>query len=164
MFVRKNLVDLTGCGTNTGYVIDFIKICFNTQLLNLDEICRFYLKEGLSASQIAAHFGVSKSVIIGCVNRLKIGTKSAKGRMTNPNNFRHHNPPFGYKVKDNKLVLNGAELKICRAVVELIGREKRGVRETARELEERAFKTRRGRAKWGHFVVQQIFNRWKDKL
>ncbi len=150
--------------TNTNYLIDFIKIYFKTQLLNSEEIRHFYLKDGLSASQIATHYGVSKSVIIGWVNRLKIGSKSAQGRMTNPINFRHHNPPFGYKVKDNKLVLNGAELKICRVIVDLMGRKMRGLRETARELECRGFKTRRGRSKWGHFVVQQIFNRWRDKL
>lgn len=158
------MVDLSVHGTNTSYLLDFIRICFKPQLLNSAEIKRFYLKEGHSAAQIAAHFGVSKSVIIGWINRLKIGSKSAQGRMTNPNNFRHHNPPYGYKVKDNKLVLNNAELKICRAVVELMGRKKCGARETARELTSRGFKSRRGEVKWGHLVVQQIFKRWKDKL
>lgn len=157
-------MDLSVYGTNTTYLLDFIEICFKPQLLNSSEIKQFYVKEGLSASQIAAHYGVSKGVIIGWINRLKIGPKSAKGRMTNPNNFRHHNPPYGYKVKDNKLALNNAELRVCRAVVELMGRKKSGARETARELISRGFKNRRGEVVWGHLVVQQIFKRWKDKL
>lgn len=158
------LVDQAGYGTNTSYLVDFIKICFKPKLLNPAEIKRFYLNEELSAAQIAAHYGVSKSVIIGWINRLKIGSKSAKGRMTNPNNFRHHNPPYGYKVKDNKLVLNSAELKMCRAVVEYMGRKKCSARQTARELEKRGYKNRRGELNWGHLTIQQIFKRWKDKL
>ncbi len=151
-------------GKNTTYLTDFIKISFKPQLLNPAEIRNLYLKEGLSAAQIAAQYGVSKSVIIGWVNRLRIGAKTAQGRMTNPKNFRHHNPPYGYKVKDNRLALNNVELRVCRAVVELMGRNKCGARETARELAARGFKNRRGDATWGHLVVQQIFKRWKDKL
>lgn len=162
--MEQKLVDLSVHGTNTSYLLDFIRICFKPQLLNSAEIRHFYLKEGLSASQIASHYGVSKTVIIGWINRLKIGSKSATGRMTNPNNFRHHNPPYGYKVRDNKLVLNNAELKVCRAVVELMGRKKCGAREAARELTSRGFKNRRGDSTWGHLVVQQIFKRWKGKL
>ncbi len=158
------MVDLSVHGTNTSYLFDFIQICFKTQLLNPAEIRHFYLKEGLSAAQIADRYGVSKSVIIGWVNRLGIGAKTSEGRMTNPNNFRHHNPPYGYKVKDNKLVLNKAEIKFCRVVVELMARKKAGARETARELTKRGFKNRQGEVKWGHLVVQQIFKRWKNKL
>ena len=160
----SNLVDQAEYGTNPTYLLDFIQICFKPQLLNSAEIKHLYVKVGLSASQIADRLGVSKAVIVGWINRLKIGPKSSKGRMTNPNNFRHHNPPYGYKVKDNKLVLNKSELRICRAVVELMGRKKCGARETARELTRRGFKNRRGETKWGHLVVQQIYLRWKDKL
>lgn len=164
MYLGLVLVDQSVRGTNTSYVLDFIAICFKSQLLNSAEIRRLYLKESLSAAQIASRFGVSRAVILSTVKRLGIGTKSAVGRMTNPNNFRHHNPPYGYKVKDNKLVLNSSELKICRAVVEMMGRKKCGARETARELVSRGFKNRRGEVAWGHLVVQQIFKRWKDKV
>lgn len=153
-----------GYDTNTSYLTDFVRISFKPQLLNPHEIRKLYLKEGLSAAQIASRFGVSKSVIVSWVNRLKIGSKSAQGRMTNPNNYRHHNPPYGYKVKDNKLALNKSEMKMCRMVVELMGRKKVGARETARELTVRGYKNRRGKTTWGHLVVQQIFKRWKDKL
>jgi hypothetical protein len=158
------MVDQVEYGTNPTYLIDFIQICFKPQLLNSAEIKHLYLKEGLSASQIADRFGVSKGVIVGLINRLKIGPKSSKGRMTNPNNFRHHNPPYGYKVKDNKLVLNNSEIRTCRVVVELMGRRECSARETARELIRRQFKNRKGQISWGHLVVQQIFKRWKNKL
>lgn len=151
-------------GANPIYLYDFIQIPFRKFTLNPAEIRHLYLNESLSASQIAARLEVSKTVVIGWINRLKIGPKTSKGRMTNPKNFRHHNAPYGYRVKGGQLVLNHKELKICRAVVELIGRQNWGIRETGRELERRGFKNRHGRTKWRHFVVNQIYQRWRDRL
>lgn len=158
------MVDQAVYGTNSTHLLDFIKVYFKPQLINPAEIKQLYLKEGLSASQIANQYGVSKGAIVGWINRLKIGPKSSKGRMTNPNNFRHHNPPYGFMVKDNKLVLNNREIKVCRLVVGHMGRKRCGARETARMLVQQKIKNRRGEIKWGHLVVQQIFKRWKDKI
>jgi len=84
--------------------------------------------------------------------------------MTNPNNYRHYNAPYGYRVKNGQLVLNPKDLKVCRIVVDFMDRKQRPARETARELIRRGLKNRRGEIKWGHLVVQQIFRRWKGKL
>ncbi|MCB0411440.1 MAG: hypothetical protein KDD22_02870, partial [Bdellovibrionales bacterium] len=78
--------------------------------------------------------------------------------------FRHHNPPYGFKVQNGKLVVNKQELKICRIVVDFMGRQKRPVREMAREFIRREIKKRRGHVKWGYLVVQQIFKRWNGKI
>lgn len=157
-------MDQVEYGANHIYLSDFIKMSYSGKLLNPEEIKRLYVKERLSAAQIAARFGVAKSVIIKWTDQLKVAPGTKVGSKTNPNNYRHHNPPYGYKVQDGKLVLNKAELKICRLVVELIGRRKFGIRETARELMKQEFKNRRGEINWSHFVVQQIFNRWNNKV
>ena len=72
-----------------------------------------YLEEGLSASQLAEALGVSKSHIISRLRKEGIGN-GKRGRMTNPSNYRHYNPAYGWKVKDGVLMPNKAELKICR--------------------------------------------------
>ena len=162
--ILLQLVNQPEYGTNTSYLTDFIRISFKPQLLNPLEISNLYLKQCLSAAQIAAHYGVSKSVIICWVNRLKIGSKSAKGRMTNPKNYRHANPPYGYKVKDNKLVLNKSEIKVCRVIIDLMGRNKYSPTETINALMARCYKNRKGGTAWGYLAVQKIFKRWKDKL
>ncbi|MBX2986285.1 MAG: hypothetical protein KF802_00165 [Bdellovibrionaceae bacterium] len=133
-------MDQTRHGANEFHLVDFITIYFSPKHLDSTEIKRLYVNEALSASQIAGKFGVSKTFIVGVINRLKIGPKSSVGRKTNPNNYRHHNPPYGYAVRNGKLVLNNAEVKICRAVVELMGRKKQGARSAARVLEEKGFK------------------------
>ena len=84
--------------------------------------------------------------------------------MTNPENYRHHCPPYGYKVRGGKLVIDNQELKICRLVVELIERQGFGIRETGREITKRGYKNRQGNHSWGHFVVKRIFDRWRGKL
>jgi hypothetical protein len=108
--------------------------------------------------------GVGKTLILSRLKSMGIRVETGRNRMTNPNNFRHHNPPYGYQVKDGKLVLNKSELKVCRLVVELIGRKNKSARETARELINKKLKNRNGDINWGHLVVQKIFKRWKDKI
>src|SRR5687768_9288283 len=109
----------------------------------------------------------SEGLVTAILSRLRqIGIRTELGRIRkiNPNNYRHYNPPYGYKVKDNKLVLDNSEMKICRLFVELMDRQKKGAREAARELMNQKFKNRRGEVTWGHFVVQQIFKQWKNKI
>lgn len=158
------MVGLFEHGKNHSYLTDFIRICYNGKHLNPEEIKRLYLKGRLSTAQIAIHYGVSKSAIISWLDKLKISPGTTVGSKTNPENYRHHNPPYGYKVQGGKLILNKAELKICRLVVELIGRKKFGNRETARELNRQGLKNRSGKVSWSHNTIRQIFNRWKNKV
>ncbi len=158
------MVDQSEYGTNTSYVTDFIEIRFNPQVINSAEIKDLYEKQGLSASQIAEHFGVAKSVILRRLRQLGIDTEKGYRRQSNPNNYRRSKAPYGYKIKNHKLVLNRSEMKVCRLVVEMMGRENKGARETAREIMKRGFKNRQGEVSWGHLVVQQILKRWNGKI
>jgi IS30 family transposase len=151
-------------GTNTCYLSDFIEICLKINLLNSAQIRDLYLEKGLSASQIASHFNVSKGAIISRLKRLKINRGIQSGQLTNPNNYRHHVVPYGYSVRDKRLVLNKAEQRICRLVVELIDRREKNHSEVARELSSRNFKNRAGSTKWDSKTVFNIYKRWKGKL
>ena len=139
------MVDLSVHGRNTPYLLDFIEIEFRKYLFKPLEVRNLYFNQGLSAAQIAEKFDVSKAVVIGWIKRLET-PRLRKGRSTNPENYRHHNPPYGFKVRGKKLVTNRAEIEICRPVVELISRQSLGIRETGRELARRGFKNRKGNA------------------
>lgn len=120
-----------------------------------------YLTEGLSAKQIAERLDVSKAFVLERLH--KEGIRKSKGRMTNPKNYRCNTPPYGWKVKDGKLVPNKSELKICRRVVALV-RQARSYTSIAKELTNLGYKNRKGKVYWDHSSVINIFNRWKEKL
>jgi len=158
------LVDQPEYGTNTSYLVDFIRITLSAKLLNIDEIHDLYLKRGQSAAQIARHFGVAKSVILKRLHGLGVRVGVSPERSTNPKNYRCHMPPYGFSIKAGALTPHKAELRICRTVVELVGRQKKSATWTARELGRRGYKNRAGRTTWDHKTIQNIFKRWKDKL
>jgi hypothetical protein len=158
------LVDQPEYGTNRLYLIDFIPLRFNFKDFDFDKIKHQFLEKHQTAAQIASEYDVSKSVILGILRRAgaELGTKV--GRSTHPENYRNHCPPYGYKIRNGRLVPNKSELKVCRAVVELRGR--RGLSTTAvgRELEMRGYKNRAGRTIWNSNTILNIFKRWNGKL
>lgn len=158
------LVEQPEYGTNTSYLVDFIKIMFSAKHLNLEEIRDFYLNRGLSAAQIARHFEVAKSVILSRLHDLGIQEGRSAHRSTNPENYRLHVAPYGYAVRDGRLIPNKAEMKLCRLVVELVARRGFSANAAAKELGKRGYKNRSGHTKWDHSTIQSIFNRWKEKL
>ena len=151
-------------GTNYAYFVDFIQVCLSAKLLNSEEIGRLYLEEKLSINQIASKFKVSRTAIRSRLRDLGINVDAVKPAATNPENYRCSTPPYGFQVRDGKLLPNRLEMKICRLVVELIQREGRNHSEAARELTRRSLKSRTGKAKWDSKTVFNIFKRWKDKL
>ena len=60
---QKKLVEEPEIGMNRPYLIDFIKINTSPKLIGTSEIKAFYLRNGLSAAQIAEKYGVSKSFV-----------------------------------------------------------------------------------------------------
>jgi hypothetical protein len=164
LIFKEVLADQPECGTNTCYLSDFIEICLCPKLLNQAKIRDLYVREGKSPAQIAAQFGVSRSTITARLNAQDVRLEMGDGRSSNPDNYRHTSPPYGHAVKDGKLVLNKAEQRVCKLIVEQIKRQKRNYNEVARELSKRGIKNRAGRSKWDGKAVAKIFNRWKDKL
>lgn len=151
-------------GTNYAYYVDFIQVCLSAKLLNSEEIGRLYLEEKLSLNQIASKFKVSRFAIRSRLRGLGIDIDAVKPVSTNPENYRYSNPPYGFQVRDGKLLPNRMEMKIGRLVIELIEREGCSHSEVARELERRCLKTRTGKTKWDSKTVFNIFKRWKNKL
>lgn len=121
-------------GKNTSYLTDFIQISYYAKLINLDQIRELYLNDGLSAAQIARQLGVAKSSILARLHSLGIREGVTAGRSTNPGNFRSPVAPYGYEVRDGKLVASKAELRICRTVVDLIGQKGFSANAVAKEL------------------------------
>ncbi len=158
------MVDQPEYGTNTSYLVDFIKITLSAKLLDSNEIRDLYLRKGLSAGQIAVQFGVAKSVILARLGDLGIRAGAGTDRRTNPENYRSRCAPYGYEVKGGKLVPNKAELRTCRTVVDLIRRKGLSANAVGKELSRRGIKSRSGRAHWDHSTILSIFNRWKDKI
>lgn len=157
------MVDQPECGTNTCYLIDFIKINVNSKTLNLEEIKELFVQNRLSASQIGRRFGVAKSVILKLLN--EAGVRVGKvGRSTDPKNYRNNSPPYGYMIRDGKLAPNKSEMKICRIVVELRGRRGYSTTQVVNELEKLGYKNRKGNTVWNTATVINIFERWNGKI
>ena len=158
------MVDQPECCTNYAYYVDYIEFYPKVKLLDIAKISDFYLKQGRSASQIARHFGVSKTSVLAHLHNAGIRLESGKGRLTNPKNYRHSTPPYGYGVRDGKLVTNRLELRVCRTIVKLIDRQKLTVSQVFRELEKLGVKNRTGNTRWDHKAVKKIYERWKGKI
>lgn len=120
-----------------------------------------YLDEGLSAKQIAENLGVSKTYILDQLHAENVSGRS--GRMTNPKNYRHNTPPYGWKIKEGKLIPNKSELKICRRVVTLV-RQGNSYNAVAKQLTKLQIKARSGEARWDHSTIISIYKRWNEKL
>lgn len=157
------MVDQAEIGTKRLLLIDSIQLRVRPISLDQGEIKRLFLEEKLTAVQIARKFDVAKSVILGLLHRQ--GVRIGKvGRSTNPQNYRNPSPPYGYRVKDGKLVLNKSELKICRLIVDLKCRREKSLAEIATHLEMRGFKNRNGRTVWNSNTIQKIYKRWEGKI
>lgn len=158
------MVEQPEIGTNTPYVVDFVRITLLPKLLNFNEIRALYLEKGLSAAQIAKDYDVAKSVIVGLLNRGGIRPGPHKSRSNNPENYRLRVPPYGFQIRAGKLVPSKPEMMPCRLVVELIQRQGLSANAAAKELGQRGLKNRSGSSKWDHSTVRSIFKRWKGKL
>ena len=158
------MVDQPEYGKNRPYLFDFIQFTLSAKLLSNAQIKELYLTKGLSAGQIAAHFGVAKSLILARLHGMEIRKGADSNRQTNPDNYRCRVAPYGYSIKDGKLIPNKAELRICRQVVTLIRMKGLSANAVAKELSKQGLISRSGRARWDHSAVISIFNRWKEKL
>jgi len=66
--------------------------------------------------------------------------------------------PFGYRIEDGRLVLDAGEQKVVALIRELHA-EGTSLREIARELEARGYRTKTGRTHWHPQSVKQILDR-----
>jgi biotin operon repressor len=112
-----HLVDRPAYWTNQSgsvYLSNFIEQIVLPKKISPTIIRQKYLKSDLSASQLAGELGVSKQMILKQLRREGV-RKTIKGR--SPDNYRLPNPPYGYQVRDLKLISCPREMKIARMVV-----------------------------------------------
>lgn len=158
------MVEQPEYGTNTCYLVDFIKITLLPKLLNFNEIRSLYLDRGLSAAHIASEYEVAYSVIVGLLHRGGIRPGSQNSRANNLENYRLRVAPYGYQIRAGKLVPSKSELNLCHLVVELVKCQGLSANAAAKEIGKRGYKNRSGRTTWDHSTVQSIFTRWEVKL
>jgi transposase len=123
----------------------------------------WYLKDGLSASQIAERLNVSRTFVLARLHEMGIRSESGKDRLTRPENYLCNTPPYGWKIRNRKLISNKQELIICRYAVTLV-RNGYSLRSVAKEITKLEFKNRRGKIHWDHSTIKSIYERWRDKL
>src|SRR5258708_6210371 len=118
--------------SNSIYLTDFIQFHTSPKHLETEYLIDLYVKKGLTGSQIAEQIGASKQMVLGRLR--KAGVQNTGGRGRAPENYTHHNPPYGYKVAHGRLAPNPKELRVVRLIVELIDRKKLGWNAATREL------------------------------
>jgi transposase len=149
-------------GTNTALIFDPIPFLVKPHKQKPQVYRDLYLKKGLSAAQIAERLGCARTTVLERLRRQ--GIRKSGGRMTNPDNYRLHEPPYGFSKVGGRLVPNKAEMRICRLIVELRERQGLSALSVSKELQKRGVSNRRGSATWSHHSVIRIFNRWKEKI
>ena len=128
------------------------------------KIASLYLHDGLSAQQIANKTGLCKASVLARLHSLDIRSGRKNQPLTDPKNYKATVTPYGFKKVNNQLVPCQREIKICRLIVSLVNNEKLSYRATARKLEEKNIKNRKGKVSWGNCSISSIYKRWNVRL
>ena len=156
------MVDRPRQGANTTIIVDYITFLAKPHKQKPAFYRDLYLKEELSASQIAHKIGSSKTAVLENLRRQ--GIRIPGGRRINPNNYTLHQPPYGFYKVDNRLIINKSEMRVCRLVVELCAKQELPLHAVANELIKQKIKNRKGQILWTHNSVSRIFKRWSGKI
>jgi hypothetical protein len=121
-----------------------------------------WVQDGLSLKQIADRLGTSKTWVVEKLQN--IGVEIPKvGRMTNPDNYRHHIPPFGFQNKNGRLIPYRKQQHTCRLVVRGKKVEAMSFNAIAKILINEGHLNGKGGLYWDHKAVKRIYENWKDK-
>lgn len=93
----------------------------------------------------------------------RAGIHRTTGRGRSPDNYRYPNPPFGFRVYKERLVICRTEMKVVRLILRLRTTEHLGWEAIAAQLNEKGISSRSNR-KWDRARIKRIFKRWADKL
>lgn len=102
-----------------------------------NKIPKRYLESELSSQQIADEFGVSKQFVLTQLRAAGIRKTPRRGRSSE--NYRFHNPPYGFRARNGRLERDLREMKVARLIVELRDRGEKSFSEIAAELNRRAW-------------------------
>ena len=126
-------------------------------------IANMYLKEGLTASQIAKKLAISKNTVLRRLHFLDI--RKGSEICSNQKRYWHRIPPYGFKIIDRQLAPCTKEMKICRLIVKGIDDRKLSYRAMARELEKKEIKNERNNDYyWNHKTIISVYKRWQGRI
>lgn len=113
------------------------------------------------ATQIGEQTGLSKQAVLARLG--KEGVRPAAGHGRRKDNYRYPKPPFGFRVVNERLVINPSEMKIVRLIVRLRTTEKLGWETIVAHLNSDGVPSRNG-GKWDRARIKRVFKRWANKL
>ncbi len=142
------------------YLSDFLNY-YHSPRRTPSEIFAEFAQNGLTASQISEQTGLSKQAVLARLREK--GVRPAAGHGRRQDNYRYPNPPFGFRVVNNRLVLNPPEMKVVRLIVRLRTKERMGWEAIVIQLNGEGVLSRTGR-KWDRARIKRVFKRWENKL
>ena len=147
---------------NRPQVPDFVRFITSPKSASPEVFARLYVKNGLSASQVAAETGLCRSAVLGRLH--KLGIRNVKDRGCSLDNFCFpQRVPFGQKIVQGRLIENRREMKTVRQILEMRERQKLSWNCIAQALNRGDFKTRHGQP-WKIGTVIKVFVRWAGKV
>lgn len=155
------LVDRPERWANPIYLHDFIEVSLRTRPKSSNKIPKRYLESELSSQQIADEFGVSKQFVLTQLRAAGIRKTARRGR--SETNYRFHNPPYGFRVRNGRLETDRVEMRTARMICELRDRQRKSFPEIAKELYARRWFNRKG-GEWNKVAVRHVHRRWTGKL
>ena len=147
--------------SNHFYLTDILEFFTRPKRVKTSVLTNLYQNKDLTSSQIADKIGVSKQTVLNRLRKAGIKNSSNKGR--SPKNYTHPNPPYGYKVRNQRLCPNSKEIRVIRLIVGAIEQQGLTLSATARLLNEKGYLNRK-RCQWGHFSICKIYKRWEGKV
>lgn len=147
--------------TNPAHLIDTITFLARPERADRAVFCDLYVKNGLSAAEVAAQTGLSKTAVLE-----RLHEAGVRGRRTgrDPENYKFpKNPPYGFRVSNGRLVPDRREMKVARLIVELRDRQRIAWRVIAERLNSDGIRTRKGRA-WNIDSVENVYARWSGRV
>lgn len=143
-------------------VIDLLEFVVIPKAVDPNLIRRFYLEQGLTASQIAERVGLSKPAVLARLHRMGVRKQQGRGRQSDNYRFSQR-IPFGKRLVDGRLVDDRTELKIARFIVELRERQAQPWKDLVQHLNNQGYRTKKGLT-WKVGTARIVYKHWQGKL
>ncbi len=158
----SDLVEESRRRTNRYQISDFIKFVVIPKAVDPAKIKDLYLKDSLTASQIAERVGLSKPAVLARLHQMGVRNQQSRGAQSD--NFRFpQKVPFGKRLVNGRLIDDRRELKAARLIVERRHRQNLPWNEVMCRINMAGFKTKRG-LPWKIGMLRAVFAKWRDKF
>ena len=156
------MVDQGPYWANSADLPDFVSVFVNPKTVGAHAVSDLYLKNGLTALQIARKVGLSKAEVLRRLHSVGIRRETVKDLAVDRPRPAVR-APFGKRIVAGKVVDCRRELSIARYIVELRGRQGLGWKEVVDRLNRNGHRTRTG-LPWKVGTAKMVFDRWNGKV